>query len=95
MELTKFYEQLLRLKDPWYVESVEVDDHDNKVDVYVKHHNPIRVACPVCNEFFGMYDHAPERIFEHLSTCQMRTFVHIRLPRVINPVINKLTNYAA
>jgi transposase len=82
MNLKQFYEHMLRLKDPWYVDSVEIDDQGNRVDVYVKHHNPIRVACPVCNEFFSMYDHAPERIFEHLNTCQMRTFVHIRLPRV-------------
>ncbi len=85
MDLKKFYEHLLHLKDPWYVDSVVVEEQGNRVDVYVKHRNPIRVACPVCNEFFGMYDHAPERIFEHLNTCQMRTFVHIRLPRVNCP----------
>lgn len=82
MELKQFYEHLLHLKDPWYVDSVVIDDQGNRVDIYVKHHKPIRVACPVCQKFFGMYDHAPERIFEHLSTCQMRTFVHMRLPRV-------------
>ena len=81
MDIKQLYEHLLSLKDPWYVDSVEIDDQGNRVDVYVKH-NPIRVACPICNEFFGMYDHAPERIFEHLSTCHMRTFVHMRLPRV-------------
>jgi transposase len=85
MDLKQFYEHLLRLKDPWYVDSVVIDEQGNRVDVYVKHHNPIRVACPVCKEFFGMFDHAPERIFEHLNTCQMRTFVHIRHPRVKCP----------
>ena len=85
MDLKRFYEHLLSLNDPWYVDSVEVDEQGNRVDVYVKHHNPIRVACQVCHEFFGMYDHAPERIFEHLNTCQMLTFVHIRHPRVKCP----------
>jgi len=76
---------LLGLNDPWYVDRVEIDEQAQRVEVYIKHHNPIRVACPVCGEFFAAYDHAPEREFQHLSTCHMRTFVHVRLPRVKCP----------
>lgn len=76
---------LLGLKDPWYVDRIEINEEAQRVDVYVKHHNPIRVACPVCGGFFSPYDHAPEREFQHLSTCHMRTFVHVRLPRVKCP----------
>ena len=63
MDIKLFYLQILRLKDPWYVDSVVIDEQANRVDVFVKHHNPIRVACPECNQYFNMYDHAPERIF--------------------------------
>lgn len=76
---------LLGLKDPWYVDRVEIDEKAQRVDVYVRHHNPIQVACPVCGEFFAPYDHVSEREFQHLSTCQLRTFVHVRLPRVNCP----------
>ena len=30
----------------------------------------IRVRCPVCNKFYGVYDHSPERIYRHLDTCE-------------------------
>ncbi len=32
-----------------------------------------------------MYDHAPERIYRHLNTCEMETYIHVRLPRVNCP----------
>lgn len=82
MNTNQFYYKLLSLKDPWYVDRVELDEQAEKVDVYVKHHNPIQVACPVCGEFSSAYDHSKERVFQHLSTCQMKTFVHVCLPRV-------------
>jgi len=85
MDTKQFYFRLLGLKDPWYVDRVEMDEVTERIDVFVAHHNPIRVACPECGEFFAPYDHAPEREFQHLSTCQMRTFVHARFPRVQCP----------
>jgi len=63
-----------------------MDEKAERIDVYVAHHNPIRVACPECGEFFASYDHTPEREFQHLSTCQMQTFVHARFPRVQCPI---------
>src|SRR5208282_6834255 len=48
--------------------------------------NISRVArIPECGEFYGMYDHAPERVYRHLDTCQMETYIHIRPPRVNCP----------
>jgi hypothetical protein len=32
MDLKQFYEHLLRLSDPWYVDSVKIDDQGNRVD---------------------------------------------------------------
>jgi len=85
MDMKQFYHNRLHLKDPWYIDRVEVNEKLNRVDIYVKHHNPIRVACPVCNKFDSIYDHSPEREFQHLNTCEMQTFVHVRLPRVQCP----------
>lgn len=85
MDIKQFYSSLLRLKDPWYVDRVEMKMEANRVDVWVKHHNPVRVACPECGQFYTMYDHAPEREYQHLDTCQLLTFVHVRLPRVKCP----------
>jgi transposase len=51
----------------------------------VEHEPDIRVRCPVCDMFYGLYDHAPERVFWHLNTCQMQTYIHVRPPRVNCP----------
>lgn len=85
MDTKQLYHKLLGLKDPWYVDRIEIDENAERIDVWVKHHNPIRVCCPECHEFHSTYDHAPEREFQHLSTCNMKTFVHVRFPRVNCP----------
>jgi len=30
----------------------------------------------------SVYDHAPERAWRHLDTCQFKTFLHARIPRM-------------
>jgi len=62
-----------------------VDDQAQRVDIYVDHEPGIRLRCPVCDELYGLYDHAPERVYRHLNTCQMQTYIHVRPPRVNCP----------
>lgn len=62
-----------------------MDEAAQRIDIYVDHEKDIRVRCPECGEFFGMYDHAPERVYRHLDTCQMKTYIHVRPPRVNCP----------
>lgn len=62
-----------------------MDDVAQRIDIYVDHERDIRVRCPECEEFYGMYDHAPERVYRHLDTCQMQTYIHVRPPRVNCP----------
>jgi len=81
----KLYTKILGIRDPWYISSIEFDEKLERIDIYVKHHNPIVVACPVCGKFYSAYDHGPERVAQHLNTCQFATYVHIRLPRVKCP----------
>lgn len=85
MDNKRFYAEILGLKPPWFVERVEFDAKAGRVDVWVNHERGIRVACPVCGEFFGLYDHGEERVFRHLDTCQYQTLVHVRMPRVKCP----------
>jgi len=76
-----FFQAILGLKAPWFVERVELKSSENRVDIWLNHEAGIQVACPECGEFHGLYDHGEERIFHHLRTCQMDTFIHVRLPR--------------
>ena len=75
------FSKILGTHLPWFVKQVIVNDKEQRIDIYVDHEPDIRVRCPVCDKFTSMYDHGPERIFRRLDTCQMQTYIHVRLPR--------------
>ena len=79
------FTKILGLRVPWFIKQVVVDDQAQRVDIYVDHEPDIRVRCPVCDTLYGLYDHAPERVYRHLNTCQMLTYIHVRPPRVNCP----------
>ena len=79
------FTKILGLHPPWFIKQVVVEEKEKRIDIFVDHEPDIRVRCPVCETFYGTYDHAPERVFRHLNTCQMETYIHIRLPRVNCP----------
>jgi transposase len=85
MDDKTLYTKILGLKPPWFITEVAVKEKQNRIDIWVGHEPDIRVRCPVCDKFYGVYDHSPERVFRHLDTCQMGTFIHVRLPRVNCP----------
>jgi transposase len=79
------YMKILGIKAPWFVKQVIMDETAQRIDIYINHERDIRVRCPECGVFYGMYDHAPERIYRHLNTCHMETYIHVRPPRVNCP----------
>jgi len=85
MQDTKLYEQILGLKDPWKVSRVEVNVDRQEVGIWVEHAPEASFACPVCGKGCGLYDHAPQRSWRHLDTCQFQTHLHARVPRVSCP----------
>lgn len=85
MDEKLFFTKILRLRPPWFIKQVAINEKEQRIDIYVDHERGIRVRCPVCDLFYGTYDHSPERVFRHLDTCQMQTHIHIRLPRVNCP----------
>jgi transposase len=85
MDEKTLYTKILGIKLPWYVKKVLVDEAAEQIDIFIDHEDDIQVRCPECGEFYGMYDHALERIYRHLDTCQMKTYIHVRPPRVNCP----------
>lgn len=79
------FAKILGLRPPWFVKQVAVKETEQRIDIFVDHEPHVRVKYPVCNAFYSLYDHAPERIYRHLDTCQMQTFIHVRAPRVNCP----------
>src|SRR5512139_3929097 len=85
MKDTDLYQHVLGLRDPWSVCKVEVDIKAQRVDVWVEHPKDLKWPCPECEVEGALYDHAEERVWRHLDTCQFQTFLHARPPRVNCP----------
>lgn len=85
MDDKRLFTKILGLKSPWYINDIVVDEEHDRIDIYLDHESNIRVRCPECEVFYGVYDHAPERVYRHLDTCHMQTYIHVRLPRVNCP----------
>ena len=50
--------------------------------MWASHEEDLRWPCPECGVLVPLYDHAHERIRRHLDSCQFKTFLHARPPRV-------------
>jgi len=95
---TELYQHVLGVVEPWTVCRVALDVEGGRVDVWVEHPPGGRWACPWCAaESSGesaaqaacpglaCRDHAEERVWRHLDTCHLRTYLHARIPRVACP----------
>jgi transposase len=85
MEDRELYRHVLGIEEPWRVDRVDLNIKAERVDVWAGHGDGIRFPCPECGAVLSVYDHAPERIWRHLDTCQFKTFLHARIPRVECP----------
>jgi len=62
------------LSEPWQVERVELKVEEQDVHVWVEHDAQARFGCPECGKLFPLYDHAAERRWRHMDTCQFETY---------------------
>jgi transposase len=85
MRDTEQYRQILGLERPWFVSRVELKLDDQRVDVFVEHDAGVSWACPQCDRALACRDHAEERAWRHLDTCQLKTYLRARVPRVDCP----------
>jgi len=82
MQDTALYQYLLGLQSPWTVSRVNLDVNGQRVDVWAEHPEDAAWACPHCTKTLPLYDHAEERTWRHLDSCQFQTHLHARIPRV-------------
>jgi transposase len=64
------------------VDRVNLDVKGQRVDVWAEHSEGAAWACPQCRKRLPLYDHAEERTWRHLDSCQFQTHLHARIPRV-------------
>jgi transposase len=81
---TKLFETILGITAPWHVARVELKTEDQRVDLWLEH-DATRWPCPECGAELAAFDHAEERTWRHLDTCQFHTHLHAEIPRVQCP----------
>jgi len=83
MRDTDLYRHLLGVENPWFVSEVQLDVKEQRVDVWIEHPKGLQWPCPECGTGGTLHDHAEERVWRHLDSCQFQTFLHARPPRVV------------
>ena len=81
MDDRALYQTILGLSAPWQVERVELRPEPGEVEVWVPAAAGTGFACPECDAAAPIHDHV-ERRWRHLDTCQFRTLLCARVPRV-------------
>jgi transposase len=81
----ELYRHLLGIESPWTVTRVELNVPEQRVDVWAEHGERTPWSCPECGTPSPLYDHAEERVWRHLDSCQFRTLLHAWPPRVHCP----------
>lgn len=82
MQDTDLYQQILGIHSPWQVDAVKLDVAGGQVDIFLTHQQGVKWPCPECGEMLPCRDHVEERVWRHLDTCQFKTMLHARLPRI-------------
>src|SRR5262245_9467255 len=82
---TELYRLLRWLHTSWSVALFGLMAKEQRVEVWAGHADGVRWTCPECAGDLPLYDHAEERTWRHLDSCQFQTYLHARPPRVECP----------
>lgn len=85
MQDKELYQQILGLNSPWSVRDVELDHDHSEIRVSVEHPRGAKFCCPDCQTSLACHDHTEERRWRHLDSCQFKTILVARVPRVRCP----------
>lgn len=85
MQDKELYQQILGLESPWSVQKVELDQEHSEIRVKVDHPRGTKFCCPECQIECACHDHTDERRWRHLDSCQFKTILTARVPRVKCP----------
>ncbi len=81
MDEKSLYAAVLGVTSPWGVEKVDLRLTEGEIHVWVALPAATRWVCPECLAEAPIHDHQ-ERVWRHLDTCQYRTLIHARVPRL-------------
>jgi len=78
------YATILGIRAPWKVTDVELEPDQEEVTVHIEYSPSAALMCPNCDHPCQGYDVRPRR-WRHLDTCQYRTVLAAKVPRVKCP----------
>lgn len=82
MDDKELYRQILGVVAPWEIIKIDLAMEQDRVDIYLEWPYLQDGTCPECGETCKVHDRRKERTWRHLDTCQLKTFIHCRMPRV-------------
>jgi hypothetical protein len=85
MQDKELYQVILGLALPWMVSEVDLNTALEEIRIHVGHPRGTKFKCPACERELPCYDHAETRCWRHLDSCQFKTFLVARQPRVNGP----------
>lgn len=83
MDDKELYRQILGVVQPWEIKRIDLDMSKQEVHIFLEYPLPSEGECPKCGAKCSIHDKREERIWRHLDTCQLRTFIHCQTPRVV------------
>ena len=78
----ELYRQILGVVSPWEISRIELNMAKQQVDIYLEYPTLLEGPCPKCGKMCKVHDKRETRVWRHLDTCQLRTFIHCRIPRI-------------
>lgn len=85
MQDKELYQQILGLSSPWIVANVQLDNEAQEIRVHVEHPRGAKFQCSECDCQCAIHDHAAERRWRHLDSCQFKTLLIASPPRIKCP----------
>ena len=83
MEFSSFVKELLHISDDFSIVKIEhhTESDDSFIHIYLEHTSDY---CEVDGIRYKIYDHAPERTWQHLCWFEYPCFIVCRVPRYID-----------
>lgn len=78
----ELYRQILGVVSPWEITRIDLNMDKQQVDIYLEYPLLSEGVCPKCGKLCKIHDRRENRIWRHLDTCQLRTFIHCKTPRI-------------
>ena len=81
MDDKELYRLILGIDSPWEIKDIKLDVENSRIDIYVEYSLKIG-SCPECKKENKIHDLTLTRIWRHLDSCQLKTFIHAKQPRM-------------